>query len=246
MCTLSWVPQPAGYALAMNRDERRARAAGTPPTRREIDSVLLLAPLDPEAGGSWISVNDRGLTLALLNRYEDTPHDAGKVFVSRGLLVLELATVTSPSEAEAALESRNLARYRPFTLVCVGPAPSARRLEWNGSGLRRSAIEVPGLLATSSGVDQHGAERERAALFRAAAAGPAGLTPAGLAELHRSHVPERGPCSVCMHREDAVTVSCALIAVTPEEVRFHQIEGSPCESRRASELSLARAGGAMG
>jgi transport and Golgi organization protein 2 len=244
MCTLSWVPQPAGYALAMNRDERRARAAGTAPSRRDIAGVLLLAPLDPEAGGSWISVNERGLTLALLNRYEDTPHDSGKAFVSRGLLVLELAAVISPSEAEAALESRSLARYRPFTLVCVGPAPSVRLFEWNGSALRRSAIAVPGLLATSSGVDQHGAERERGALFQAAAADPAGLTPARLAELHRSHVPERGARSVCMHREDAVTVSCALIAVTAEEVRFRQIEGSPCESRQMSVLSLPRAGGA--
>jgi len=225
----------------MNRDERRSRAPGIPPARRQIDGVSVFAPLDPEAGGSWISVNDSGLTLALLNRYDDTPHDGGAGFVSRGLLVLELAATVSPREVAAALESRMLMRYRPFTLACVGSAPSVQLFEWTGSGLTRVDIAAAGLLAASSGADQQGAERARAAAFRAGALGAGGLTPALLAELHRSHQPERGALSVCMHREDAVTVSCTLVSVSREEIRLRQIEGSPCESVQVSELSLPRA-----
>ena len=73
MCTVSWTPLDGGYALAMNRDERRTRAPATPPERRELDGVPVLLPRDGEAGGTWIAVNALGHTLALLNRWDDSP-----------------------------------------------------------------------------------------------------------------------------------------------------------------------------
>src|SRR6185295_9810090 len=113
-----------------------------------------------------------------------------------------------------------LGRFRPFTLACLGPGAPPRLFEWNGQALRSFDGGPPGLLRASSGVDQEGAERERGNLFRAAASGAGGLTPALLAELHRSHLPQRGALSVCMHRDDAVTVSCSLVTVTPASVEL--------------------------
>lgn len=245
MCTLSWVPSPEGYALAFNRDERRLRAAARPPERRDIGGVPVLTPIDGEAGGSWIAVNAYGHTVSLLNRWEDTPVDAADsgALVSRGLLVLALAPLTGPVGVAEALASMPLVRYRPFTVVSVAPDAIPEAFEWNGRTLARERIEGPGLLRTSSGADQRGAERARGEVFRTAIRSEGGLTPGVLEALHRTHLPSRGALSICMHRDDAVTVSASFIEVRAGEIRFRYVDGSPCEAGPPVELGLPRAPG---
>src|SRR5438132_3548575 len=91
MCTLSWLPLPDGYFLAMNRDELLSRARGIPPSLHESNGVRVIYPSDGDAGGSWLAANELGHSLALLNRFEDTPHVEGGEYRSRGCLLLELA-----------------------------------------------------------------------------------------------------------------------------------------------------------
>lgn len=239
MCTLSWVPLPQGYALAMNRDERRTRAPARPPALIQA-GVPVLCPADAEAGGTWLAVNAQGHALALLNRYEDAPHDEKTEFVSRGLLVLELAGVPGPAALAAALEQRPLTRYRPFTLASLAPDAAPRLFVWNQRELESREVTEPGLLQASSGVAQAAAERERGTCLREAAARAGGLTPEVLAGLHRSHLPERGALSICMHRPDAVTVSFSLITVGPDLATFRYLAGAPCEDPPVTELRLPR------
>lgn len=232
MCTLSWVPLPEehGYALAMNRDERRTRVRGIPPTAELIKGVRVMLPRDPEAGGTWVSVNALGLSLALLNRYEDTPHDDAGVYTSRGLLVRSLAHLAELSLVRDSLNSGRLSDYRAFTLACVSPGSSPHLFEWNGRNLDCTVVEAPGLVRASSGSDQTRAEQERGALFREAAQEEWGLTPARLEALHRSHRPVRGPFSICMHRDEAETVSLSLITVSQRQILFRYVDGSPGET----------------
>ncbi|HEV8356520.1 MAG TPA: NRDE family protein [Gemmatimonadales bacterium] len=241
MCTLSWVPLPGGYALAMNRDELRTRARATPPARRDLHGVPALLPADGQAGGTWISTNALGHSLALLNRWDETPFDATGPFVSRGLLVLELAHLPGPRAVEQALAGMVLASYRPFTLTSLVTDQPPWLFEWDGRRLERGQVTAPGLVRASSGSDQAGAERERGRLFREAAARPGGLTPEILWAHHRSHRPEKGPTSICMHRDEAVTVSASLITASPKFMTFRYLDGSPCESTALTELSLERA-----
>lgn len=224
----------------MSRDELRTRARAFPPTHRRLQGVTALLPTDGEAGGSWIGVNDFGHTLALLNRWDDTPHDVPGPFVSRGLLVADLAPTAGPAEVYRALGSVQLQLYRPFTLASVAPGEDPRLFEWNGRTLERVTVTEAGLLRTSSGADQAGVERERGALFREAVSRPGGLDEAALWALHRSHAPERGPLSICMHRVEAVTVSLSLVTVSPRIVRFRYVDGSPCEAGESEELLLDR------
>ncbi len=224
----------------MNRDELRTRAPALPPSPRVQRGVTLLLPTDGEAGGSWITVNDFGHTLALLNRWDDTPHDVPGPFVSRGLLVVELAPTAGPAEVYRALGGIQLQLYRPFTLASVAPDEDPRLFEWNGRMLERVTVTEPGLLRASSGSDQAGAERERGALFGEARRRPEGLDEAVLWALHRSHLPEKGALSICMHRDEAVTVSLSLIMVSPSLVRFRYVAGSPCETRESEEFLLER------
>jgi hypothetical protein len=50
-----------------------------------------------------------------------------------------------------------------------------------------------------------------------------------LRELHRSHLPEKGDLSVCMHRADAKTVSLTEVSFLSEERMLRYSLGSPCE-----------------
>jgi hypothetical protein len=123
-----------------------------------VGGVPVLMPRDPDGGGSWISVNSSGHTLALLNRYEDTPHDAGGEYQSRGGLVSGLAGLAGAAEVEAELRRRALGWYRPFTLASVGGTQSPRLFQWNGRDLGLAEVSTPGLVRTSSGADQAAAE----------------------------------------------------------------------------------------
>jgi hypothetical protein len=238
VCTVSWSPLAGGYLLAMNRDERRTRAPAHPPELRQLGGIPVLMPMDGEAGGSWISLNGAGHTLALLNRWEESPRDPEDGWVSRGLLLAELSGLRNYRAAAAALEAAPLTRYRPFTLISVAPAEAPWLFEWNGTTLEVSTRENPGLLRTSSGFDQAAVEQARGELFQAAA-GPGGeLSGAQLAALHRSHLPARGPLSVCMHRDEAVTVSSSLITVTENKMSFRYVAGSPCISEDIVEQSI--------
>ncbi len=243
MCTLSWLPRAdepgEGYTLAMNRDELRTRAPASPPVLRELRGVPALLPIDGEAGGSWIAVNAFGHALALLNRWEEGPWDPEKP-VSRGLLLVGLAPEPDAAAVEAVLRADSLNRYRPFTLASLTPGRTPRVFEWNGRELRAAEAPAPGLLRTSSGHDQEAAERVRGSLFADAARAPGGLQPGTLVELHRSHRPERGPFSICMHRPEAETVSFSLVSVTRDRVTFRYVDGPPGEQAQASEISIPR------
>lgn len=240
MCTLSWIPLPDGYVVAMNRDERRTRAPALPPSAVDAGGIPALMPVDGDAGGTWISVNDRGHALALLNRWDESPHDAGTPLVSRGLLVRDLAGLSGADAIRAALTGLPLSRYRPFTLVSITPAERPHLFEWNGQVLSHATAAEPGLVRTSSGSNQVEAERSRGEQFRSAAKSGGGLTPAMLATLHRSHEPARGPTSICMHREEASTVSCSLITVSQATVLFRYLGGPPCVTESRVEASLPR------
>ena len=66
MCTATWRFDESGYDLLFNRDERRSRSPGEPPRRDESDGICFLAPRDSAAGGTWIGVNDHGVSIFLL------------------------------------------------------------------------------------------------------------------------------------------------------------------------------------
>src|SRR5439155_23166434 len=66
MCTVSFLPNRHGFYLAMNRDEKRDRLAALPPEIVEFENHRVLFPREP-TGGTWISANDVGVCLALIN-----------------------------------------------------------------------------------------------------------------------------------------------------------------------------------
>jgi hypothetical protein len=238
MCTVSWLPGVGGYTLFFNRDERLTRASSLPPSLREGDGVRFVAPLDGESGGTWIAVNEFGVTVSLLNRYGDPTAPPPAHPVSRGRLVLVLAAAADQAELEARLSRVDLSAFQPFTLVAAAAGCSAWLAAWNGRALHLMRHSAPGLILTSSAFDEPAVAASRRLVFAQGLA--AGITAERLAALHRSHLPAPGPFSICMHRGDAETQSLSRITVTEREVRFAHVPDAPCRGRESVSLRLAR------
>jgi Transport and Golgi organisation 2 len=237
MCTLSWLRQPEGFTLLFNRDERRTRSAGLPPTARLQGGVRFIAPTDPDGGGSWASVNERGLALTLLNQY-GLAQPTGPRPLSRGRLLLALADAGSQAEAWDRARTGALEQYSPFTLGVFQRGHPALLLGWDGYTLTDQTHDQSGLVITSSSVAQDAADQARRKLFLEAAAASAPLDVATLERLHKSHLPEEGPLSVCMHRADAETVSLTRISVSPSEVSLSYVAGAPCRGQATDAVTL--------
>lgn len=236
MCTVSWLETPGGYELFFNRDERRSRQRALLPSVRAHRRRCFVAPTDADSGGTWLAVNDRGLSVGLLNHYDtETRPDAEGFYTSRGLLVLDLVAEPDRRAAAGRLAELDLSVYRPFTLLLLDPSEPVRRaLRWDSQALQTLELELPFL--TSSSHDPTGVERARREQWQRATR----WTPALLRDLHRAHQPERGPYSPCMHRPDASTVSFSWISVDSRQVSYTYSDGPPCQAMLESPVALRR------
>ena len=241
MCTASWIIAQDGYTLLFNRDEQQSRAHGRPPRIVEDGGVRALAPEDAEAGGTWIGVNELGVTVCLLNRQPGnvasarSPVPRGRT--SRGLLVASLLGAGSAAAVRSRVDDRDLSRFQPFTLVAIDPGHAAIVLGWDGSEVTRRLVRQSGLLATRSSFEPGSVRAARSLLFERLGSQP---TLESLHDLHRSHLPAAGAHSVCMHRSDAETVSFSRVDVDATCVRMEYTAGAPCSAAAATKHQLPR------
>jgi hypothetical protein len=264
MCTVSFLPSPQGFYLAMNRDEKRDRFAALPPEVVEFENHRVLFPREPN-GGTWISANDAGVCLALINwhRIKREPNNGVR---SRGEVIRKLVGISTSDEISTAVKKLPLRKLRPFRLIAI--LPSERHIiewRWNLEWLTMRNHEWQRQHWFSSGLDEERAELERAKVCASFVAGgglsavalakadvpgsktaPAGVNAAGyslsaLRRLHRSHAPNRGPFSICMHRPDAATVSYTEISVQNRHVIMRYRPGPACAKAPLVATSIERA-----
>jgi len=222
MCTATWVSSDSGYDLLINRDERKTRGVARGPVARECRGTAYIAPTDTDAGGSWVGVNTRGLSLWILNTLGT--EDAGRPYVSRGLLLLSLMDCRTQEEAAARICGDDLGRYRPFTLATLAPGVPVVTIRWNGVDLPPET--TTGVSPPLSSAPQRVVEHRRTLLAGMTCGRPAAV--ADLVAYHRSHVPEPGRHSVCMHGERSGTVSLSHVSVSEEAVAFRYAAGPAC------------------
>lgn len=235
MCTVSFLARQRGYRLAMNRDELRTRPAGLPPKLIAVGQRQVVCPAEP-GGGTWIALNDAGVTFALINWYA-IKANADPQAITRGCVVRAVCAQTLPTGAAAVLERLALQQIKPFRLL--GVFPTAQALwEWRWDTKSLSAVPHPWetTIWISSGFDEPGAQRARKQVFDAARRQKSVGTLDWLRRLHRSHRPERGPYSICMHRPEAATVSYTEVSVGVGRGRMSYQAEAPCA--QASWISL--------
>lgn len=231
MCTVTFIAHKKGYLLGMNRDEKRVRPKGLPPGKRSIDDRHVIYPSEPN-GGTWISLNDSGATLALINWYSVARRVTTDP-VSRGEVIPRMNPADSSESVDRAFSKLPLPRINPFRLIGIFPqSQEVMEWQWDLSQLVRKAHDWRSQQWISSGFDEPTAQTIRSQTFSEFLTQASVGTSDWLRRLHASHAPECGPFSTCMHRPDAVTVSYTQISVSAGKASLHHICGAPCEVLR--------------
>ncbi|MEZ3164529.1 NRDE family protein [Halorubrum sp. RMP-47] len=259
MCTLTLAWRAFGdapVALAATRDEALDRPSEPPTVRAgsggkgdesgveggadgDAGDVRYVAPRDAEAGGTWIGLSERGLVVAVTNRWTDAEREGER---SRGLLVRDCLTADSAEAAVRAVERELDERaYAGFNLV-LADALGAFLLAYDG-GLAVSRLDPGVHVVGNVGGVINGAERfavpERRAEFGAERADSAKRIAAAL-------VPEPGESGAswldrasgvladheygaCLHGDGFGTRSFTRIR-TGDDLAVGYADGPPCET----------------
>ena len=244
MCSVSWVRRRGSLVVVMNRDERRDRAPGRPPRRWPGRGGGFTAPVDGDAGGTWIAARDSGVVLALLNHQSSEGAPApGVPRISRGRLVTALAEEGGVPDA-ARLRGRGLASFAPFRLFVIGPRLPPRVFTWTGAALSWRRLDPRAGFLTSSSWNPRTVIPARHARFRAFRRAVGMPTRAALIAFHDQAETPRGPAyAVCMARADARTVSRTVVEWRGGRVAMTY---RVCPDRREPGLEAALGGHARG
>ncbi|NNU17015.1 hypothetical protein HK107_11855 [Parvularcula sp. ZS-1/3] len=234
MCTLVAKHTAEGWRVAMNRDEAKTRAEGEPP--RLWPDVPMLAPFDPDAGGTWIGARADGTWAAILNGYLD---DGSEGHVTkpktRGRLIPEILAERSPVKA---LREMDLSHTRSFRLW-IGWGGEVTEFFWDGQTLTENHLLADEwLMTTSSSLRQDDVKAARRAVFSQWLHDGAALTPEGLPLL----LTERGPLdaeeAVLMERSYSHTKSCTLITAGTHGVRMQHWEADRLSGEPVGDVRL--------
>lgn len=237
MCTLTWFDTDSGYELFFNRDEMISRSRAEPPKVCFDEPIQTLFPTDADAGGTWIAVNQLGITVCLLNHYQFEQIKTYKDWISRGQIVRSFAAIPSLAAAEQQFSELDLDDYRAFRMFVLVPGGDNRLFVWDGHSAHIDAgISQP---KSSSSMDAKYVKLSRRNLFQEMnLAGSS--TSQDFVDYHSSHIPMRSKESVCMHREEAHTVSLSHVRVDENTVQFYYADGSPCLVPLAEPVCMQR------
>ena len=240
MCSVSFLPHSRGFYVGMNRDESLQRPAAHPPELFIRAGRAALYPTEP-TGGSWVGVNDAGLTLALINWYA-IPREPGIGRVSRGVVVPSLLAATSAEEVRAAIVALPKQDMAPFRLLTFAPRERrAFEFRWDQHTLDEMPHAWEPRHWFSSGYDEPRAQHERGQVAREAWREPRAGSLPWLRRLHESHEPARGPFCFCMRRKEAATVSFTEIVVNNRTATMRYHDGPLCTAplpRTTHRISL--------
>jgi hypothetical protein len=238
MCTLTYLLTDIGYELFFNRDEQRSRLVAIPPKLNQARNAIY--PVDPQGKGTWLAVNQQGLTMALLNYYQ-APFNNNPHIVSRGQLILSLLEIKEDLIEQ--LKAMNLSMYQPFKL-CIFPDDLTNNnnnvhcFNWTGNELFSVDIDLP---ITSSSIDLDEVCKKRKRRFNSII----DANTSSSSQLKNFHFSTEiiGKYSVNMQRTDAQTVSISHIVVN-HDISFKYYDNILKEehaitSVRANKLELA-------
>ena len=238
MCTVIFIPTSGGCRLSMNRDEQRTRVQGTFPAPRIVDGLLVLGPREP-SGGSWTCANAAAAAFALLNWHPVASAKAKepKNAVSRGTIVEVVAGCRRPAAVQTMLSNQPLPRIRSFRLLGIfRVGKTLREWRWDGKELSRLDFAWEPRLWASSSLDEKTAQQTRQAVFQNALSAKNAGSLRWLRSLHRTHLPEKGPFSICMHRKEAATLSYTETEINGGRIQIRHLNGPPCASENLGGL----------
>ncbi len=252
MCTISWLLSSSSYHVFFNRDEQRARPFAIPPCIKVENEIQAIMPIDPKGSGTWCAVNEYGFTFALLNFYQGRL-PKGRL-ISRGKLVRACAGFDSIDKALVYLRSQHHAKIAPYSLLCFSPSsqknrsgqspsnPIVRMIRWDGKSLTDTeevGQEGP-LMSSSVNYEQVFASRLNVYQEIIGSKTNSKSQLSDFFRFHASHVPKRSAQSICMHRDEAHTVSFSHVEVGLSEINYSYANGAPCKTPVENLATLKR------
>jgi hypothetical protein len=223
MCTISFIPNSKGFYLGMNRDESLRRSVALPPETHRIGNRCSIYPSEP-SGGTWIGFNDLGLSLALINWHAVPTRQENRV-ASRGVVVKTLLAADNIDQFDSALDALPLHQMPPFRVIAIALRDrSVAEFRWNQDQLLTVKRHWTAQHWFSSGFDESIVQAKRAEIceneWKKSGAGSLQW----LHALHQSHLPAPSAFSICMHSENAATVSYTEIVLETGlgVMRYHQ------------------------
>lgn len=215
MCTVTVVPHGRGIRLLCNRDERRTRPTAVPPQVHALGRRRALFPVDPQGGGTWVGVNDRGLIVAILNIHRPGMATEARSLRSRGLVVRDLLSRSSLPAVAAAAEQLAPRAFEPFQLVIVHGGQVVVATNDRVASVRcwQLPLAAPRLFTSSSLGDEFAGPPRQRLFERMVSRSRTGWL-RGQARFHDHQWARRPEISVRMERDDALTVSRTTIDIT--------------------------------
>ena len=231
MCTITWQYTETGYRIHFNRDESKLRVKAVSPSIHVLNNIQCLYPVDPQAGGTWISTNEFGVSICLLNNYASQYDSTDGSRLSRGQLVLQLSAVRNIDEARTKINTMPLSLFNAFHCF-VFDRQQTLHCCWDG---KSSHINIPERqFFSSSGFNTEAVIASRQRLFEQINQ----LSYETLQGFHRSHQPKQDAYAVCMHRDDAETQSYTEIIVDNNNTLMNYVAGAPCQQTPLSSVTL--------
>ncbi|NNK97015.1 MAG: hypothetical protein HKP41_21890 [Desulfobacterales bacterium] len=239
MCTVSWWRNGSEYGLLFNRDESRKRLDALPPRLHNNSDCRYLCPIDADAGGTWLFVNQYGLIGCILNNYPSQAIEVPSA-VSRGLLLKSLSCQQDIDSVEAVLTQMRRMRYHPF-FILVMQARSMSLFAWDGARMVVSKDDSIKRPLTTSGYRAREVTKFRINRFKELCGGNTEPSQRQLARFHSQFHPDFPAHSVLMSRPETRTVSQSQIRVTSELITFSYASVSQqCRLQPAVTITLSR------
>ena len=147
MCTVSFLPTPAGaslvegFILTASRDEQASRQRAIFPRRYSLGGRTVFYPKDGQAGGTWIATDEQRYTLCLLNGAFESHEHRLPYRHSRGRVIPDFFGYEN--EIDFSLHY-SFADLEPFTLIVVAYDPDLALIElrWDGTQLHRTLLNA--------------------------------------------------------------------------------------------------------
>ena len=238
MCTVTWWSRRDCYELFFSRDELKSRQAGLPPRLCEQEGVHYLCPIDADAGGTWLLVNEYGMSIGLLNQYPEYAKDILAPVISRGLLLKALANCSSVGQVKERLRATDLRHYAPFMMVVLELNSQGTVFHWDSLRLEIDEQARSKLPLTSSSYDSYEVVRRRRHCFAEMLAEGSDPSSEELDAFHRQHSVDAGAYSVFMQRDDAETVSISQVVVQAGKIQLFYKQKLP-EQQAFSKAQVA-------
>lgn len=231
MCTATWLRQQNSFILCFNRDESVNRQLAIPPQIKKIDDVDIIMPIDPEGMGSWISVNEYGLAVCLLNNYGASFNYEKRQWLSRGQIIRDLSTSTCINDVDKRMEAMQLDNVRGFQILAICCSNNEQLISsWIWDGTECQHVRDGQQIFSSSAFNTQPVVSNRQQIFERHIAEHE-VTIDSLRQFHSTENNKDGSLGICMIRPEAQTVSYTEIHVDNDSVSMNYTPGRPSQQQ---------------